>query len=169
MAKSSMNASKLQHWVTRTRVNAASCWNSAGYKSPSGSGESWFEPRRGNCGQSATASVSGLVLAARPLGSSPGGAMGGARAPAFFPWGSAFNSTPGGQGERGRELSLDRVTALCEVLACAGSDPGSRAAAQPLTNVPLRRLVRHQGDLLEAMFEAMQDMNAKRGRQCSTP
>jgi hypothetical protein len=26
----------------------ASCWNSAGYHGPSGSGESWFEPRRGN-------------------------------------------------------------------------------------------------------------------------
>ena len=43
-----MNASKLQHRVTRTRVKAASCWNSADYDGPSGSGESWFEPRRGN-------------------------------------------------------------------------------------------------------------------------
>ena len=43
-----MKLSKLQHRVTRTCVRVASCWSLAGYYGPSGSGESWFEPRRGN-------------------------------------------------------------------------------------------------------------------------
>ncbi len=43
-----MEASKCKQRVTRTRVNGASCWNSAGYCGPSGSGESCSEPRRGN-------------------------------------------------------------------------------------------------------------------------
>ena len=50
-----MKPGKLQHRVTRTRVNASKLLESAGYCGPSGSGESWFtsgglrlEPRSGN-------------------------------------------------------------------------------------------------------------------------
>src|SRR6478609_5074938 len=43
-----MKAFKLRQRMTRTRVRSASCRNSGGYSAPSGSGESWFELRRGN-------------------------------------------------------------------------------------------------------------------------
>ena len=57
-----MKPSKLQHRVTRTRVKVSKLLEFGGYSGPSGSGESWFEPRRGN-----TAAESAAVfVGARP-------------------------------------------------------------------------------------------------------
>ena len=54
-----MKALRFQHRVARTRVNGCKLLESGSFGGPSGSGESWFEPRRGN---TAAASAAVFIL-----------------------------------------------------------------------------------------------------------